>query len=94
VADQLQAFKLPETVVAVIDLAVWDLAGRVTGLPVHRLLAGARDRVKAYASSWHNLGVPEDYATHAAACQRRGYGAYKIHSHYHWGPATKQFALG
>jgi len=93
VADQLQAFELPETVVAVIDLALWDLAGRVTGLPVHTLLAGARDRVKAYASSWHNLGLPEDYATHAA-CQHRGYGAYKIHSHYYWDPATKQFALG
>jgi len=34
--------------------------------------AGARDWVKAYASSWHNLGLLEDYATHAAACQRRG----------------------
>jgi len=56
--------------------------------------AGARDWVKAYASSWHDPGLPEDYATHAAACQRRGYGAYKIHSYYYWDPATKQFALG
>jgi L-alanine-DL-glutamate epimerase-like enolase superfamily enzyme len=92
--QQLLALKFPEPVVSVIDLALWDLAGRVTGLPVHKLLGGGRDRVKAYASTWHNMGLPEDYAAHAAECQRRGYRAYKIHSHFYWDPATRQFALG
>ena len=70
--QQLWLSKLPENVVSVVDLALWDLAGRATGLPVHKLLGGARDKVKAYASSVNSLGRPEDYAAHAAECQRRG----------------------
>ncbi len=90
--QQLWLSKLPENVVSVIDLALWDLAGRVTGLPVHKLLGGARDRVKAYASSVNSMGRPEDYAAHAADCQRRGYHAYKIHNAIYWDPGTRQFA--
>jgi L-alanine-DL-glutamate epimerase-like enolase superfamily enzyme len=77
---------------SVIDLALWDLAGRLAGLPVHKLLGGARDKVKTYASTFNNLGMPEDYAAYALECKRRGYTAYKIHSHYYWDPATRQFA--
>jgi len=90
--QQLWLSKLPENVVSVVDLALWDLAGRATGLPVHKLLGGARDTVKAYASSVNSLGQPEDYAEHAVECQRRGYRAYKIHNAIYWDPATRQFA--
>jgi L-alanine-DL-glutamate epimerase-like enolase superfamily enzyme len=90
---QLWAAKLPENVCSVIDLALWDLAGRVAGLPVHKLLGGARWRVKAYASSFNNLGSPDEYAAHAAECRRRGYLAYKIHPYHYWNPATRQPAL-
>jgi L-alanine-DL-glutamate epimerase-like enolase superfamily enzyme len=90
--QQLWLSKLPENVVSVVDLALWDLAAWVTGLPVHKLLGGARDKVKAYAGSVNNLGQPEDYATHAADCQRRGYRGYKIHNTIYWDPGTRQFA--
>jgi L-alanine-DL-glutamate epimerase-like enolase superfamily enzyme len=90
---QLWAAKLPENVCSVIDLALWDLAGRVAGLPVCKLLGGAREKVKAYASSYNNLGAPEDYAAHAAECQQQGYLAYKIHPYHYFNPETKQFAL-
>ncbi|HTU39512.1 MAG TPA: enolase C-terminal domain-like protein [Acidimicrobiales bacterium] len=90
---QLTGAKLPEHVVSVIDLALWDLAGRVCALPVHKLLGGARSRVKAYASSFNNLGQPDDYAAHAVECQNQGYRAYKIHPYHYWNPATGAPAL-
>ncbi len=90
---QLWAAKLPENVCSVTDLALWDLAGGTAGLPVHKLLGGARERVKADASSFNNLGSPDEYASHAAECQRQGYRAYKIHPHHYWDPATRQPAL-
>ena len=35
-----------------IDMAVWDIAGKAAGMPVHELLGGARvDRVMAYGSA-------------------------------------------
>jgi L-alanine-DL-glutamate epimerase-like enolase superfamily enzyme len=84
----------PEPIVGVIDMALWDLAGRAAGLPVYKLLGGARDRVKAYASSYPNIGSPEEYAQHALACRGQGYTAYKIHPHYFWDPVTRQPAPG
>ena len=49
--------------------------------------------MKAYASSFNNLGMPDDYAAHATDCQRQGYHAYKIHPYYAWDPATRQPTL-
>jgi L-alanine-DL-glutamate epimerase-like enolase superfamily enzyme len=78
----------PENVASVIDNALWDLAGRAAGLPVHKLLGGARTQVKAYASTYPNIGKPQVYADHALACRAEGYPAYKIHPHYFWNPET------
>ncbi|MET0771937.1 MAG: enolase C-terminal domain-like protein [Candidatus Limnocylindrales bacterium] len=80
----------PENVASVIDNALWDLAGRACGLPVYKLMGGARDRVKAYASTYPNIGAPRVYAEHALACKAEGYRAYKIHPHYYWDPDTRQ----
>jgi L-alanine-DL-glutamate epimerase-like enolase superfamily enzyme len=85
---------IPEHVGSVVDMALWDLAGRVTGLPVYKLLGGARDRVKAYASTYPNLGSPDVYAEHALACKREGFRAYKVHPHYFWDPVTHQATPG
>ena len=81
---------MPETLISVVDLTLWDLQARHLGLPLYKLLGGCRDRVKAYASTFPNMGSPQVYADHAAACLERGYRAYKIHPYYFWDPATGQ----
>lgn len=85
----------PENLISVLDMALWDLQGRFFGLPVHKLLGGCREKVKAYASSFSDMGDPEVYAQHALECKRRGYKAYKIHPlYYFWDPVNKKLNLG
>ena len=81
---------IAENLLSVLDIALWDLQGRAFGVPIHKLLGGCRDRVKAYASTFPNMGPPELYAEHALECRSRGYLAYKIHPYYFWDPATGQ----
>jgi L-alanine-DL-glutamate epimerase-like enolase superfamily enzyme len=46
---QRGAFKPYGSAVSAIEMALWDLAGKAVGLPVHRLLGGKiRDRVRVY----------------------------------------------
>jgi L-alanine-DL-glutamate epimerase-like enolase superfamily enzyme len=78
----------PEPILSVIDNALWDLQGRALGVPVHKLLGGCRDKVLAYASTFPNMGTPEQYAEHAVACKQEGYRAYKIHPYYFADPIT------
>ena len=61
----------PENLLSVIDMALWDLQARLFGVPVHKLLGGCRDKVKAYASTFPNMGTPEEYAEHALACKQQ-----------------------
>lgn len=82
--------KIPEHLMGSIDMALWDLAGQVAGQPVYKLMGGCRDKVKAYASTYPNMGTPEEYAAHALACKEQGYLAYKIHPYYYWNPETKE----
>ena len=80
--------KVPENILSTIDLALWDLQARLFGVPVHKLLGGCRERVKAYASTFPNMGTPEEYAQHALESKRQGYRAYKIHPYYFADPFT------
>src|SRR5436853_517807 len=61
---------IPENVASVVDLVLWDLAGRAVSLPAYKLLGGARDRVKGYASTYPNLGSPPVHPHHALRCHR------------------------
>jgi len=79
---------ISENFLSVLDMALWDLQARKFGVPIHKLLGGCRDRVKAYASTWPNMGPPELYAQHALDCKAKGYKAYKIHPYYFWDPET------
>jgi len=66
--------------VGALDIALWDIAGKVANLPIHRLLGTCRDRVPTYASSTM-LPTPEDYAQEALYYQSQNWAAYKIHPH-------------
>src|SRR5579859_1100257 len=64
------AFKPWGSAVSAIEMALWDLAGKAAGLPVHRLLGGkVRDRVRVYNGAvrfpMHGY-TPEDYAENMA----------------------------
>ena len=64
--------------IGAVDVALWDLCGKIAGLPVHRLLGSYRHRVPAYASS-AVLAVPQEYADEATRLKKEGWTAYKIH---------------
>lgn len=47
------------TVLSYIDIALWDLKGKILGQPVHKLLGAHRDSVAAYGTS-SNLNADEE----------------------------------
>ena len=64
-----------------IDIALWDILGKVTGQPVGRLLGGRyRERVRPYASLL--MDEPARMAEHLHALKAQGLRAFKIG----WGP--------
>jgi L-alanine-DL-glutamate epimerase-like enolase superfamily enzyme len=64
-----------------IDIALWDLAGKARGEPVHRLLGGgSRDRIPTYASLLR-YGKPDLVARYTQEAIARGYKAIKLHEH-------------
>ncbi len=90
--DQTITFshRISEQQAGVVDCALWDLAGRVTGLPISKLLGGVQEKVKCYASTAPNLGGPEVYAEHVRTCLKQGYRAYKVHANICWNPHTRE----
>jgi L-alanine-DL-glutamate epimerase-like enolase superfamily enzyme len=63
-----------------LDLALWDLAGKITGQPCWKLLGGLSNRVPAYASSGV-LRDPGAMAEQAQAYLGSGFKAMKIRFH-------------
>jgi L-alanine-DL-glutamate epimerase-like enolase superfamily enzyme len=62
-----------------LDIALWDLAAKVKGVPLHRLIGAAkRSRIPAYASLLR-IGTPELVAGECETALRRGYTAIKLH---------------
>jgi D-galactarolactone cycloisomerase len=65
-----------------VDIALWDIAGKSLGVPVHRLLGGAfRSRVEAYATGFYRVrgqGEAKRLADEALTHRRNGFRAMKI----------------
>ena len=63
--------------VAGLDQALWDIAGKAYGAPVHALLGGpVRDRVRMYA--WARGEAPDELAASAREAVAAGYTAVKM----------------
>ena len=69
----------------VVDIALWDLAGKYHEAPVYELLGGSQKKLPCYASTYvgdshpGGLNTPEAYADFAEVCLEAGYPAFKIH---------------
>jgi L-alanine-DL-glutamate epimerase-like enolase superfamily enzyme len=62
-----------------LDIALWDLAAKAKGLPLHRLIGETkRAQIPAYASLLR-IGTPELVAGECETALRLGYGAIKLH---------------
>jgi len=65
--------------IAGVDLALWDLRGKLLGLPVHRLLGGPiRERIECYASPVPLLEDPDESARQALRFVEEGFRAVKV----------------
>ena len=68
------------SVIALIEVACWDIIGKALNQPVYRLLGGAvRDNIKGYANGWYT-GERSADEFHAAAKRvlAKGYKALKF----------------
>jgi L-alanine-DL-glutamate epimerase-like enolase superfamily enzyme len=63
-----------------LDLALWDLAGKILGQPCWKLLGGLSSRVRAYASSG-TLRDPQAQADAAERFLAQGFPAVKLRFH-------------
>ena len=75
-----------ERCLCAMDMALWDIAGKVCGQPVYRLLGAFRDKVPAYGSIMvgddipGGLDTPKAYADFAVKLLEQGYKAIKLHT--------------
>jgi galactonate dehydratase len=64
--------------VAAIDEALWDIAGKVHGVPVYDLLGGpVRDRMRVYGWAGDGMDSPAELSEIAASLVAKGFDAMK-----------------
>ena len=72
--------RIATTALSGLDIALWDLKGKILGQPVYKLLGGAyRDKIRVYANGWYtNPGTPQQNADEARRVVDMGYTALKF----------------
>lgn len=81
--------ELPLPTLGLIDVALWDLAGRVAGEPTWRLLGGYRTEIPAYAST-STFATIEEFLDVADQALELGYRGIKLHA---WGDVERDAKL-
>jgi L-alanine-DL-glutamate epimerase-like enolase superfamily enzyme len=74
--QELAAVKASPAMHACADIALWDLCGKIVGLPVFRLIGGFRDRVPA-CKTGRRLGTVEAVVEDATRARNQGYPGYR-----------------
>jgi L-rhamnonate dehydratase len=68
-----------------VDLALWDLHGKIEGKPIHELLGGARrDRLPAYGTIYPMAQTPEEVRAQVAAGQAKNLRNFKFAADPWW----------
>jgi len=67
----------------IINVLLWDIAGKATKLSIYKLLGARRDKILAYASTL-SYDTDEEFVNLALECKRKGYEALKLHTHQNW----------
>ena len=77
---QARGGRIASTAISGIDIALWDLKGKILDQPVWKLLGGAhRKSIRVYANGWYsNPGTAEQNAEEAKAVMDMGYTALKF----------------
>lgn len=81
--------ELPNYLLSLTDVALWDIAGKQAQLPAWQLMGGARKELPAYAST-STFSSIEEYLDVADQCLELGYTAIKLHA---WGDARRDAQL-
>ncbi len=71
----------PYSGTAGVDIALWDLIGKLCEQPLYKLWGGGKDRVMPYASTIL-LSTPEERAEFASARADEGWKAIKLRIHH------------
>jgi L-alanine-DL-glutamate epimerase-like enolase superfamily enzyme len=85
--DRIEELPLPA--LGLVDVALWDLAGRHYGQPVWQVLGGYRTAIPAYAST-STFDSIEQFLDVADKCLELGYRGIKLHA---WGDARRDAEL-
>ena len=64
-----------------VEIALLDIAGKIAGKPIYKLLGGYQDKVLAYAATI-NLKEPEERAKDAVRFLEEGFKAIKLRAHF------------
>nr|WP_311538715.1 mandelate racemase/muconate lactonizing enzyme family protein [uncultured Bradyrhizobium sp.] len=87
---------LGDQALAAIEMACWDIIGKVTKQPVHKLLGGRyHDRLRSYSYlyGWKSGEAPEKAGEAAQAALERGFTAIKFDPIYPYFPAPRSVSL-